>query len=158
MLVARSRDGGRIWGPITTLIQDPQDVAFNDKNTLTADPTNSRFAYAVWDRLSVDVWVTRSRDSGRTFGDRERVTPASFDLRQAPFAGGFFVGDYTGLASAGGVFHPAFCVSTGAGAANPTDTLSAQVTGPVIPATAAALASRVATHTARTAHTPTTRW
>lgn len=51
MLVARSRDGGRTWGPITTLIRDGAD-AFNDKNSLTADPTDSRFAYAVWDRLT----------------------------------------------------------------------------------------------------------
>ena len=54
MLVARSRDGGRSWGPITTLIADDGAEAFNDKNSLTADPTDSRYAYAVWDRLATD--------------------------------------------------------------------------------------------------------
>jgi hypothetical protein len=74
MLVARSRDGGRTWGPITTLIRDGVD-AFNDKNSLTADPTDSRFAYAVWDRLTGDtpetergpVVFTRTTDGGATW-------------------------------------------------------------------------------------------
>ncbi|HEV2782270.1 MAG TPA: sialidase family protein [Actinophytocola sp.] len=74
MLVARSRDGGRTWGPITTLIRDGAE-GFNDKNSLTADPTDSRFAYAVWDRLSGDTpetevgptFFTRTTDGGATW-------------------------------------------------------------------------------------------
>ena len=74
MLVARSRDGGRTWGPISTLILDGAN-AFNDKNSLTADPTDSRFVYAVWDRLSGDTpetqigptFFTRSTDGGATW-------------------------------------------------------------------------------------------
>src|SRR5919202_423060 len=65
MLVARSRDGGHTWGPITTLIRDGAD-GFNDKNSITADPTDSRFAYAVWDRVSSDnrgpTFFTRTTD------------------------------------------------------------------------------------------------
>jgi hypothetical protein len=74
MLVARSRDGGRTWGPIRTLIRDGVE-GFNDKNSLTADPTDSRFAYAVWDRLSGNdpsdsrgpVYFTRTTDGGATW-------------------------------------------------------------------------------------------
>lgn len=70
MLVARSRDGGRTWGPITTLIRDGAD-GFNDKNSITADPTDSRYAYAVWDRLSSDnrgpTYFTRTTDGGATW-------------------------------------------------------------------------------------------
>jgi hypothetical protein len=51
MLVNRSTDGGASWGPPTTLIQDTDGQVLNDKNSLTADPTNPSFAYAVWDRL-----------------------------------------------------------------------------------------------------------
>lgn len=51
MLVSRSTDGGETWtGPIE-LIRDETATRFNDKNTLTADPNDSDFAYAVWDRL-----------------------------------------------------------------------------------------------------------
>lgn len=50
MLVARSTDGGRTWSRATALITDGAS-AFNDKNTLTADPVDARYVYAVWDRL-----------------------------------------------------------------------------------------------------------
>ncbi|HEY5781146.1 MAG TPA: sialidase family protein [Lysobacter sp.] len=50
MLVMRSLDGGNTWSGPVTLIQDGAS-AFNDKNTITADPTDSNFVYAVWDRL-----------------------------------------------------------------------------------------------------------
>lgn len=51
MLVLRSTDGGRTWSAPITLILDG-DTFFNDKNAITADPTNSNFVYAVWDRLA----------------------------------------------------------------------------------------------------------
>ncbi|MBF6025392.1 sialidase family protein, partial [Lysobacter niastensis] len=50
MLVVRSADGGNVWSTPTTLIQDGAGF-FNDKNTITADPVDSDFVYAVWDRL-----------------------------------------------------------------------------------------------------------
>ena len=50
MLVSRSTDNGRTWSAPTALIRDGA-AAFNDKNTLTADPLDARYAYAVWDRL-----------------------------------------------------------------------------------------------------------
>lgn len=51
ILVNRSTDGGLTWGPPATLIRDTDPQVLNDKNSLTADPTNANFAYAVWDRL-----------------------------------------------------------------------------------------------------------
>jgi hypothetical protein len=51
MVVNRSRDGGHGWGPPLTLIRDTGPRFFNDKNSLTADPTDARYVYAVWDRL-----------------------------------------------------------------------------------------------------------
>lgn len=52
MLVARSTDGGRTWANPIALIVSGAGF-FNDKNTLTADPLNASFVYAVWDRLAV---------------------------------------------------------------------------------------------------------
>ncbi|MBL8999364.1 MAG: exo-alpha-sialidase, partial [Gemmatimonadetes bacterium] len=46
MLVSRSTDGGRTWSTPALLIRDGADF-FNDKNTLTADPTAAGFVYAV---------------------------------------------------------------------------------------------------------------
>jgi hypothetical protein len=51
MLVMRSTDGGATWSDPITLRRDEDSSVLNDKNTLTADPNDSSFAYAVWDRL-----------------------------------------------------------------------------------------------------------
>jgi hypothetical protein len=79
ILVSRSTNGGRTWGRITTLQRDTTAELFNDKESITADPTNRRFVYAVWDRLqtqnpadpnspfSGDTLFARSTDGGRTW-------------------------------------------------------------------------------------------
>jgi hypothetical protein len=49
-----------------------------------------------------------------TVGWKEtRLTPSSFDLRQAPNTGGLFLGDYTGLASVNGEFSTLFAQPNG---------------------------------------------
>jgi len=48
-----------------------------------------------------------------------RLTP-TFDLAIAPQAGGYFIGDYHGLAASGNVFIPVF-VRTNGGTGNRTD-------------------------------------
>jgi hypothetical protein len=79
ILVSSSRDGGRTWGPITTLQRDTSAALFNDKESITADPRDGRFVYAVWDRLQIqdpanpaspfsgDTLFARSTDGGRTW-------------------------------------------------------------------------------------------
>ena len=51
MLVNRSTNGGRSWSRPITLIETDDPRFLNDKNSLTADPNDPRFVYAVWDRL-----------------------------------------------------------------------------------------------------------
>ncbi len=53
MLVSKSIDGGLNWTEPVTLIEDDDPRVLNDKNSLTADSTNSDFVYAVWDRLKI---------------------------------------------------------------------------------------------------------
>jgi hypothetical protein len=50
-LVNRSLDGGNTWQPPVTLIDDTDPLAFNDKNSITADSQIAGNVYAVWDRL-----------------------------------------------------------------------------------------------------------
>jgi hypothetical protein len=70
MLVSRSADGGRTWGNPVPLISDSA-ANFNDKNTITADPTDSRFVYATWDRLAQagggPAYFVRTVDGGATW-------------------------------------------------------------------------------------------
>ncbi|HTN49001.1 MAG TPA: sialidase family protein [Burkholderiaceae bacterium] len=51
VMAARSTDGGRTWSAATPLIVSDK-ASFNDKNSITADPTDPNFAYATWDRLA----------------------------------------------------------------------------------------------------------
>jgi hypothetical protein len=53
MLVSQSTDGGLTWGDPITLISDSDPRVLNDKNSITADPTDPDFVYAVWDRLTL---------------------------------------------------------------------------------------------------------
>jgi hypothetical protein len=69
MLAARSTDGGRTWSVPATLRRD-DGSSFNDKNAITADPTDARFVYAVWDRLTGNngpTWFARTGDGGLTW-------------------------------------------------------------------------------------------
>ncbi len=55
MAVSRSFDGGGTWGAPVFVINDTDPTKFNDKNSLTADPTDNNFAYAIWDRLDAPI-------------------------------------------------------------------------------------------------------
>lgn len=69
MLASRSTDGGRTWSAPATLRRDGA-ASFNDKNAITADPTDARFVYAVWDRLTGNngpTWFARTSDGGVTW-------------------------------------------------------------------------------------------
>src|SRR5439155_22943721 len=52
ILVSKSIDGGGTWSEPTTLISETSAFNFNDKESITADPTDStgQRVYAVWDR------------------------------------------------------------------------------------------------------------
>jgi hypothetical protein len=69
VLVSRSTDKGATWSDPLTLIRDSSDF-FNDKETISADPNDARFVYAVWDRLSIvtsslgPAYFARSVDGG----------------------------------------------------------------------------------------------
>lgn len=68
MVTSRSLDGGRTWSAPIALISDGASF-FNDKNALTADPTDANFVYAVWDRLAATgnggpTWFARTTNGG----------------------------------------------------------------------------------------------
>jgi len=70
VLVSRSLDAGNTWSTPTTLVREGGD-AFHDKQTMTADPFDARFVYAVWDRISSantgPTWFARSVDGGASW-------------------------------------------------------------------------------------------
>jgi hypothetical protein len=80
ILVSKSIDGGLSWGAPTVVIDDvpqPPNIAiFNDKDSITADPNDSRLVYDAWDRLQVPpgliggkgvLTFARTTDGGQTW-------------------------------------------------------------------------------------------
>jgi hypothetical protein len=86
LLVNKSTDGGLTWGQPVTLIDEDSVFNFNDKNSITADPFDSRYVYAIWDRsnfpsdkrelhsiegfprsIRSDVMLSRTTDGGVTW-------------------------------------------------------------------------------------------
>jgi hypothetical protein len=70
MLVSRSADGGATWSNPTTLIRDGVNF-FNDKGTITADPADAHYVYAVWDRIDATqrgpTMFAMTNDAGATW-------------------------------------------------------------------------------------------
>ena len=53
LAVSKSTDGGVSWSDPILIIEDSQPDILNDKESITADPTDANFVYAAWDRLRV---------------------------------------------------------------------------------------------------------
>jgi hypothetical protein len=85
-------------------------VTYYDFRSDTPDPST----------LPTDYFIVRSHDGGATFGNEEHVA-GPFDMKAAPFAGGFFLGDYEGLATIGSTFVPLFVQANTGNSLNPTD-------------------------------------
>jgi hypothetical protein len=130
ILLARSRDGGLNWDPPVVVDKAPRGV---DAFTPMVDVDSSgRVAVSYYDfrndvpgdaKLSTDLWIGHSHDGGASFvaADERRVTTTSFDMRTAPDALGYFVGDYTGLDHAGTTYHPTWVGANDGNLANRTD-------------------------------------
>jgi hypothetical protein len=77
ILTSRSVDGGLNWSATVTLIETNDVNVLNDKESITADPTDPNLVYAVWDRLQPfknpaadftgPTLFTRSTDGGATW-------------------------------------------------------------------------------------------
>jgi hypothetical protein len=85
VLTSRSFDGGANWEDPVVVKFDDRANFFNDKETLTADPTDSRFVYVTWQRIVAPslnasarageraaafrsfAWFARSDDNGATY-------------------------------------------------------------------------------------------
>ena len=77
ILASRSTDGGRTWTTPVPLIVDSDPNFFNDKEAIAADPTDSRYVFASWDRLRLNAggptFFARSIDGGVTWEPARQI-------------------------------------------------------------------------------------
>jgi hypothetical protein len=68
MFVSKSVDHGLTWSDPVKLIEDTNPRLLNDKNSITADPGDPHFVYAVWDRLQLPVGTVLHPENVIGFG------------------------------------------------------------------------------------------
>lgn len=70
--VSKSTDGGKTWSKPVQLILTPN---LSDKDSVTADPTNSSYAYVVWDLAGTggQIYFSRTTDGGNTWSAAKQI-------------------------------------------------------------------------------------
>jgi hypothetical protein len=98
-------------------------VHVNDQGVVAVSYYDFRNDVSGDGQLTTDHWVVRSPDGGATWNEDHLGGP--FDLHQAPYARGYFVGDYQGLDSQGSAFRALFTLASPSAGTfpnpNPTD-------------------------------------
>ena len=97
ILVSKSSDGGLTWSEPSTLIRETNPFNFNDKESITADPTNANYVYAVWDRsrkpgenagfnalhsfaFRGDIMFARTTNAGASWEAPRNIMPSNANL------------------------------------------------------------------------------
>jgi hypothetical protein len=104
VVITKSTDGGRRWTPLKAIDQTPGPHAFNQTVQVAGDGTVAVLYYDFRNNtaapdLPTDIWLTQSTDGGATWAEQHVTGP--FDMKLAPNARGFFLGDYMGLEAIG---------------------------------------------------------
>jgi len=112
--LVHSDDGGRTWSGPVRVNGDPSVTAHTPSIAVTRDGDVGITYYDLRtvrptdvDTLPTSTWLTVSPRGGTRFG-RDRSLFPVFDHLLAPFAGGFFLGDYMSLATVDDVFRALF--------------------------------------------------
>jgi hypothetical protein len=108
----------RIDSPVGKAAFDPMVAATQD-GTVDVTYYQIRRAGAGKNRWLTDYWIRSSTDGGKVFGLPQHVA-GPFDITNAPIVtGGYFLGDYQGLAAGRTGFALLFAQSNHQGAAAP---------------------------------------
>ncbi len=108
---SRSTDKGDTWSEPVIVHSDITNDQF--WSWISIDPLNGDLAIMYLDsrddpeNILVDCYVSYSNDGGLTWKDR-RASDVNSDLRDNPFSGNAFAGDYSGCAFYDGVIYPSW--------------------------------------------------
>lgn len=123
ILLSRSTDGGTKWSDPQKVNATPagvyngqaftSQVQVRDDGTVTVTYYDMRADQQGDAVLGTQFFAVHSHDGGLTFGDEQELSGGAFDMRQAPYALGYFVGDYSGLGVSGNAFTPLWVQTSG---------------------------------------------
>lgn len=133
--LSTSSDGGTTWSaPIQVNTNTPSNrpgftpsVRVNSAGVLGVTYYDFRSLTTETSTLPTDYWF-RPVTSTLSLGTEVHVT-GPFDMKTAPFARGFFVGDYEGLTAAGTTFRPFFVAANSGNLSNRTDVFTIEISG-----------------------------
>jgi len=122
--LSKSTDGGLHWTAPVVVNTHLDAQAFIPSVEVAADGTVGVTYYdfrndTATPPLDTDYWIIHSHDGGATWTENHVAGP--FDMATAPDAGGYFLGDYQGLATIGSRFLPFFVQANSGNTANRTD-------------------------------------
>jgi hypothetical protein len=134
--LSKSIDGGITWSAPRKVSDSPAGtpaftpaVDVNDSGAVAVTYYDFRNDTPDTATALTDYWIRTSTDGGASWAPAQRVTPTSFDMKKAPSARGYFIGDYEGLDHAGDTFKLFFVQTNNADTGtNPTDVYAADVT------------------------------
>ena len=133
--LSKSTDGGQTWSAPQQVSDSPAGVAAFTGSVDVNDDGAVGVTFYDFRRDTPDTataltgyWFRASTDGGASWAPSQQVTPESFDMKKAPVARGFFVGDYEGLDHGGGTFKVFFAQANNTGSGNPTDVFGAMAT------------------------------
>jgi hypothetical protein len=127
VVFTESTDGGFSWSPPIKVNQSPAGVhAFTPEVDVASDGTVAVTYHDFRNNTAdpgvpTDLWMIHchaTADCTDPANWAENHVAGPFDIEQAPDAGGYFLGDHTGLASIGTTFLSFFTQTTGAGLTN----------------------------------------
>jgi hypothetical protein len=135
---SESTDGGLHWTTPIRIDQSPGDTpAFTPQVRVASDGTIGVVYYdlesatpaqpGLTDAFIVHCHAACTNPASWAAGGETKLTATgAFDMTAAPDAGGYFVGDYDGLTTAGTTFLPFFDAATPIATAGATDTFATQ--------------------------------
>ncbi len=129
--LSASKDGGNTWSAPARVNTPTGKLAFNPSVHVNSAGTVAVTYYDIRNlpagdtaTLPTDLWMTTSTNGAKTFGNETHLA-GSFDMKTAPIARGYFIGDYSGLDARATSFLPFFVQTNSGNTANRTDVFAA---------------------------------
>ncbi len=130
--LSSSGDGGATWSApirVNTPTGRPAftpSISVNSAGTVSITYYDFRNLATQTTTLPTDYWFTTSTNGGVRFGNEAHLA-GPFDMLTAPYASGYFVGDYESVGTSGTSFQPFFVQANSGNTSNRTDVFTTNV-------------------------------